>query len=86
MAAKAYKNPTNGYTERYYPSNAVICTLLFAPIYFAVKGVWTHAVASLILAILTSGVSNIVYCFFAPSIMQNHYLRKGWVADAALQR
>jgi len=47
-------------------------------LYFAAKGVWTHAVAGLFLALLTGGISRLVYPFFATRIMRTHYLRKGW--------
>ena len=54
--------------------------MLFGCIYFAAKGVWTHAVAGLILAIATGGISWVIYPFFAGKIMRTHYLRKGWMA------
>ncbi len=72
-----FKNPNNGYVEEV--SDIVWpWVLLFGCIYFAVRGVWTHAAAGLLLAILTGGISWLIYPFFAHSIMRRHYLRRGW--------
>lgn len=72
-----FKNPNNGYVEEV--SDLVwLWVLLLGCVYFAVRGVWTHAVVGLVLAILTWGVSWLVYPFFARIIMQRHYLRRGW--------
>lgn len=72
-----FKNPANDYVETV--SGAWFWVLLFGVIYFAVKGVWTHALVSLILAICTAGISWLLYPFFASSIMRTHYLRRGWI-------
>ena len=45
-------------------------------IYFAVKGIWTHAIAALLLAILTFGLSWLIYPVFARQIVETHYLVK----------
>ncbi|MGZ8172842.1 MULTISPECIES: hypothetical protein [Methylobacter] len=71
-----FKNPTNGYTETV--NAAFLWTLLFGTLYFAVRGVWTHVFASAVLAVLTIGVSWLIYPFFASSIIRKNYLRKGW--------
>jgi hypothetical protein len=81
MAMQIFKNPTNNFKESFYPSNAVILTLLAAPLYFAIKGVWTHAVVSFVLAVFTACFSNVLYAFFVNQILRNYYLRKGWVAE-----
>lgn len=39
-----------------------------------------HAALGAVAGFLTSGLSWIVYPFFAPAIMSRHYLQKGWVA------
>jgi len=71
-----FEHPTNGYVETAnYP--ALWC-LLFGPVYFAFKGIWTQAAASLLLAIFTGGLSWFVYPFFARRQVQKHYLRQGW--------
>ena len=72
-----FANRSNGYNE--VCSAPWLWTLLFGTIYFAVKGVWTHVVASLLLAIPTYGLSWLVYPFFANGIVRRHYLRKGWI-------
>lgn len=73
-----YRNPQNGYTESV--SNwAFLWTLLFGSLYFAVKGAWAHVFVSAILAILTVGISWLIYPFFATAIVQSSYLKKGWV-------
>lgn len=71
-----FKNPTNGYVEEV--SSPGLWVLLFGFIYFAVKGVWTHAVAGLVLACFTFGISWLIYPFFASDIMRKHYLKQGW--------
>lgn len=70
-----FRNPANGYTERV--GVPWLWCRLFGCIYFAVKGIWTHAVAALLLALLTAGLSWLVYPFFARSIVERHYLRSG---------
>jgi hypothetical protein len=72
-----FENPANGYVEEI--TAAPLRCLLFGCVYIAVKGVWTHAVAALALAIFTLGISWLVYPFFATQIMQTHYLRRGWI-------
>lgn len=72
-----FKNPTNGYIEE--TEGAWLWALLFGFFYFAIKGVWTHAIIGLMLAIPTWGLTWLIYPFFASSIMRKHYLRHGWV-------
>lgn len=73
-----FKNPANGYTEE-VSRDAWLWVLLFGCIYFAVKGVWTHATAGFLLAFFTCGLSWLIYPLFAADIMKRHYLRKGWI-------
>ncbi len=73
-----FKHPGNGYIEE-VPALAWLWTLLFGSIYFAVRGVWTHVLVSLVLAVSTLGFSWLVYPFFAKSILEKSYLKKGWV-------
>ena len=47
--ANRFRNPSNGYEENV--GQAWLWCLLLGPIYFAAKGVWFHAAASLLLAI-----------------------------------
>ena len=72
-----FKNPLNGYVEEV--SSVWLWVLLFGTIYFAVKGVWTHALVSFVFALLTAGISWLIYPFFASGIMRKYYLKKGWV-------
>jgi|GEM_PF-5969466 len=74
--ATAFRNPANGHVETIDAAWAWV--LVLGCIYFAAKGVWTHAAAGILAAILTGGLSWIVYPFFAKRIMRTHYLRKGW--------
>ena len=73
-----FKNPSNDYVEE-APSLAWLWALLFGPLYFAIKGVWPHALGSLVLAIVTFGISHFIYFFFANSIIRKSYLKKGWI-------
>lgn len=66
----------DGYSEE--ANHAWLWTLLFGCFYFGVKGIWTHAVVSFGLALLTGGISWFVYPFFASTVVRNHYLRNGW--------
>ena len=56
---------------------------MFGGLYFVVKGVWTHALASLVLSIVTFGLCWFIYPFFAGEIMKKHYLTKGWLEVGA---
>src|SRR5690349_7130969 len=67
-----FRNPSNGYEEKV--GEAWLWSLLLGPIYFAAKGIWFHAVLSLLLAIVTSGISWFIYPFFANWIVRKHYL------------
>jgi hypothetical protein len=77
-----FENPTNGYVEEV--SCAPLWSLLAGCFYFAAKGVWAHAVAGGLLAIVTGGLSWFIYPFFATQIMRTNYLRRGWRDVSAL--
>jgi len=72
-----FENTQNGYRET-ASGFAWLWCLLFGFLYFAVKGIWTHAVASFVLALLTWGVSWLIYPFFANGIVRTSYLKRGW--------
>ena len=74
-----YKNPANDYHEEIYGKWSWLWVLLLGPIYWAIKGVWTHFVAYFLLIFLTSGVAHFIYPFFTYVILKNHYERKGWL-------
>jgi hypothetical protein len=76
MAVMAFRNPANGYVETI--SHPGLWTLLFGCFYFAVKGVWIHAGMALVLAVITGGLSWLIYPFFARRLIETHYLRQGW--------
>ena len=82
-----FQNPANDYIEVGYTGWSHLWAFFFTPLYYAVKGIWTHAIVSLILH-LTIGVSTLgigsffiglVYAFANPSIIRAYYLRKNWV-------
>ena len=52
------------------------------PFYFAIHKVWKHAILGAVLAILTVGISWLVYPVYSERIMRNHLLATGWVAVA----
>lgn len=71
-------NPQNGYTIETGIGD-FFATLFLGPIWFAIRGVWTHFIASILLALVTFGLSWLVYPFFSASIIKNNYLKKGWI-------
>jgi len=71
-----YRNPTNNYVET--SSVPWLWTFLFGFFYFALKGIWRHAVIGFLLALITFGMSWLIYPFFANGIVRRHYLRSGW--------
>jgi hypothetical protein len=71
----AYENQ-HGYVETF--TAPWLWTLLFGPLYFIYKGIWTHAVAALILVLVTAGISHLFYPFFARAALEAHYERNGW--------
>jgi hypothetical protein len=78
MITSKFRDPQTGYEESI--ENAGLWCLLFGSIYFAVKGVWSHAVISLVLAFSTFTLSWFVYPFFARGILERHFQRRGWIA------
>ena len=72
-----FKNPQNGFTERV--GAAWLWALLFGAFYFAWRGMWTHAIIGIILAIPTVGISWVAYAILAPKLVRRHYLTRGWV-------
>ena len=53
-------------------------TLFLGPFYFGYHRIWDHAILSMLLGILTSGISVLIYPFFAEKIIMDHYLKSGW--------
>ena len=77
MSNLVFVNPDNNYTVTH--TCPWLWSLLFGIFYFIYVGAWTHAVIGLILALITGGLSWLVYPFFAKKILINNYLNKGWV-------
>lgn len=76
-------NPQNGYVEEVGYGRAMLFTLLFGCFYFLYKGVWIHALIAFGLALLTHGISWFIYPFFAPAVIEKHYLRAGWKTESS---
>jgi len=75
-----FRNPANGYEEN--ANHPGLWCLLFGPVYFAAKGIWSHMVASLLLAVVTGGISWLIYPFLARKFVRADYLRRGWIEVA----
>ena len=73
-----YENPSNGYRREFSQGSVMLCTLVFGFFYFILEGVWKHAVIALFAAVLTFGVSWLVYPLFAYQAIRSHYLERGW--------
>jgi len=73
----AFINPQNHHQEDI--GTAWLWALLFGPIYFAYKRCYGHALISLILAVMSMGLSSIIYAFFARKIVCNNYRSRGWI-------
>ena len=71
-----FRNPVNGYVED-SPHPWLWC-LLFGVFYFGYKGIWMHVVLGMLAGLVTSGISWLIYPFFARMIITKHYLSKGW--------
>lgn len=52
--------------------------LFFGPFYFAYLGIWDSAIVSGILAVISGGISMLIYPFFAQRIIIETYQKKGW--------
>ena len=74
-----FKNPMNDFEETVSSGLSWLWCFLFGPIYWAVKGIWRHAVVHLALAIITAGIAHFVYPFFTYKIIKKHYNKIGWI-------
>ncbi len=72
-----FQNKDNGYIEE--TSLTFLWVLLFGVFYFLYKKIWNHALISLGLAIITAGISWLIYPFFGKEIVRKNFLRNGWV-------
>lgn len=73
-----FKNKNNGYIEE-TSSLTFLWVLLFGVFYFLYKRIWSHALISFGLAVISSGVSWFIYPFFGREIVRKNFLRSGWV-------
>ncbi len=86
-----FTNPANGHEETVLGSLHWLWCFLWTPIYYAVKGIWSHAIISFVLAWLIGGtlgwglffmpsiIIALIYAILNKSIVRKHYLQKGWV-------
>lgn len=89
MAAKVFENPANGYRET-IGVGSIFGALFLGPLYFLAKGLWTHALIWMAVALLLlSAVPPFavflppIYAALASSLLKANYLRKGWKEIAA---
>ena len=73
-----FKNYKNNFTENASSPLSWLWVFLFGPLYWAVKGIWRHAVVNLTLVIITFGTCQFIYPFFTYSIIRKHFLKQGW--------
>jgi hypothetical protein len=82
-----FRNPENGYVET--KSVPWLWAFLFGGFYFIVSGIWAPSIIWLFLAALLYAVMGppatilmlfvgFVFAGFAPGLVKNSYLRKGW--------
>jgi hypothetical protein len=53
-------------------------SLFLGPFYFGYMGVWDTAVISFLLAVISGGLSVLIYPFFTEKIIVANYRKKGW--------
>ena len=73
-----FRNPANGQIDDFgdtvWPQ-----VLVLGPIYFASKGMWSHAILAGVMAFMSAFLTwFFVYPFFAKMIIRSHYAKKGW--------
>lgn len=79
LVAKAY-NPTNGAVEEIWEGFSWPC-LFLGFIWYIYKGMWGWGVITLILAILTWGLSWLVFPFFANEQYAKSLLKQGYLNE-----
>jgi len=58
------------------PKHPALWSLIFGFLYFANHRAWFHSFISLILIVPTSGISWLIYPFFAKKIVRNAYIKR----------
>src|SRR5215831_10365396 len=72
-----YRHPINGHIEK-VSADAAGVYFWTGPFWFVAKGMWGQAIACTICAILTFGVSHLVYLFLDRSLFRQHLMRQGY--------
>ncbi len=81
-----FRNPANGYAVSVTPLS-VLGAFLLGPIWFALQGLWAHALIELAAILLISGfflfwpllaVVWVLYALAAPFLLSRFLLRNGW--------
>lgn len=75
------RNLANGYVETI--THPGLWCLIFGCFYLAYKGAWMAAILAFFLAIVTGGVSWLIFPFFARRLIVRSYLQRGWQLVAA---
>ena len=84
MATIKATNPVNDYKQE-ISELSWLWSLIFGAFFFAFKGAWKHFIIGIIAAIVTVGISWLIYPFFARQIIINSYLERGWSIDGLPQ-
>jgi hypothetical protein len=84
MATIKVTNPVNDYKQE-ISELSWLWSLIFGAFFFAFKGAWKHFIIGIIAAIVTVGISWLIYPFFARQIIINSYLERGWSIDGLPQ-
>jgi hypothetical protein len=58
--------------------NSFWWSLCFGPFYFASVGLWSTAIISFFLAVISGGISVLIYPFFTEKIITSYYMNMGW--------
>ena len=74
-----YHNRTTGSTIRVSRGGVFWGCLLAGPFFFAIVGEWGHAIFSLGLALVSGGVTHLIYPFFANSIIKHKWISRGYI-------
>ena len=73
-----FENPMNNHRVTVGTWGPFFGSFFFGCLYFLAKGSIKHFLLGLILALITIGISWLIYPFFAPGIIRNMYLEKGY--------
>ena len=81
-----FRDPETGTVEIATTGVSWLWAFLWPPLYYAVKGIWTHAIVSFLVAWLVGWVTfglatfviGMIYAIMNTNIVRNHYLGKGW--------